>query len=69
LPRNGWTESIGMGGRLRPELPAGITRNTQFFKPLVYVSELWGKSLEFYGKNKGSKAIFNGNERARVLII
>jgi len=28
LPRNGWTESIGMGGRLRPELPAGITRNT-----------------------------------------
>jgi len=29
LPRNGWTESIGMGGRLRPELPAGITRNTQ----------------------------------------
>ncbi|CAB1071505.1 hypothetical protein D1AOALGA4SA_1279 [Olavius algarvensis Delta 1 endosymbiont] len=30
MPRNGWTESIGMGGRLRPELPAGITRNTQF---------------------------------------
>ncbi|CAB1078013.1 hypothetical protein D1AOALGA4SA_5779 [Olavius algarvensis Delta 1 endosymbiont] len=30
LPRNGWTESIGMGGRLRPELPAGITRNTHY---------------------------------------
>ncbi|CAB1084570.1 hypothetical protein D1AOALGA4SA_12084 [Olavius algarvensis Delta 1 endosymbiont] len=35
MPRNGWTESIGMGGRLRPELPAGITRNTQ----------LWGFDL------------------------
>ena len=25
--RNRWPESIGMGGRLRPESPAGIERN------------------------------------------
>jgi hypothetical protein len=27
--RNGWPESIGIGGRLRPQSAAGIERNTQ----------------------------------------
>ncbi|CAB1079197.1 hypothetical protein D1AOALGA4SA_6912, partial [Olavius algarvensis Delta 1 endosymbiont] len=43
LPRNGWTESIGMGGRLRPELPAGITRNTHAF-----TQNLTGETMSIY---------------------
>jgi hypothetical protein len=30
LLRNRWPESIGIGGRLRPESAAGINRNMQF---------------------------------------
>jgi len=29
IVRNGWPESIGIGGRLRPESAAGIERNMQ----------------------------------------
>ena len=29
MPRNGWPESSGMGGRFRPESVAGMARNTQ----------------------------------------
>ena len=30
IVRNGWPESIGTGGRLRPESGAGFERNMQF---------------------------------------